>query len=221
MAAGIVTKVVGDGNGGTVSIRYWCPDTSASPQLLFPAPLMVDSSGNLIDFTSGTAGTPAGGVASTQGFAYNPTVTITRPANTTAYTPKDSVGGALDFTAAGPSGGGTVIITGTQLELDIAAVPSGMTSFTLYLYNVTPPSATADNGVFDLPSGDRASFLGSIALGTPVDEGSTLYVETNNINKQVVVPSGGHLFAYLVTTAGFTPANNSEVYKVTLHAVLV
>lgn len=48
MAAGIVTKVVGDGNGGTVSIRYWCPDTSASPQLLFPAPLMVDEAGDVV-----------------------------------------------------------------------------------------------------------------------------------------------------------------------------
>lgn len=77
MAAGIVTKVVGDGNGGTISHRYWSPDTSANPQLLFPAPLIVDTSGTVIDWTSGTAGTPAGGVASVQGVAGMTPVSIT------------------------------------------------------------------------------------------------------------------------------------------------
>lgn len=180
--------------------------------------VLHDSSGAAINLATGTAGTPAGGVSSIQGFAYNPSVTITRPANITAYTAVDVVGGALDFTAAGPSGGGTVIITGAQLELDISAIPSGMTSFRLELYNVTPPSATADNGAWDLVSGDRASYLGYYELGSPVDRGSTCYVEADR-NKQVVIPSGGHLFAYLVTAGGYTPAANSEVYKVTLHTV--
>jgi hypothetical protein len=90
----------------------------------------------------------------------------------------------------------------------------------LYLYSVTPPSAIADNGAWDLPSGDRASFLGSIAIPTMVDLGSTLYVEVNNIGKQVKL-SGTHLFGYLVTVAGFTPAANSEVYKLTVHATAV
>lgn len=52
MAAGYVTKVVGDGNSGTFSARFWCPDTSASPQLLFPAGVITDGSGNLVDFTA-------------------------------------------------------------------------------------------------------------------------------------------------------------------------
>lgn len=146
-------------------------------------------------------------------------VAITRPANTTAYTANDVVGGAITFPTMGPSGGGEVRIISAQLELDIAAIPAGMTSFNLYLYNVTPPSAIADNGAFDIPAGDRASFLGKFSLGTPVDEGSTLYIETNNIQKQITVPSGSTVFGYLVTAGGFTPAANSEVYAITLHAV--
>jgi hypothetical protein len=149
---------------------------------------------------------------------YNSTCTITRPANTTAYTAGDVVGGALTFASAGPAAGGAVIITGVQLELDISAIPSGMTSFTLYLYNVTPPSATADNGAWDLPSGDRASYLGSINLGSPADLGSTLYIETNNLNKMILTASGS-VYGYLVTSAGYTPAANSEVYKITLHGM--
>lgn len=199
MAAGFVTLNILDGDGLTRTARFWSSDGTTSG-LLYPPAVLA---------------TPAGiEIAS-----YNPAVTITRPANTTAYTAGDVVGGALTLSSAGPSGGGTIIINGAQLELDISAIPSGMTTFRLYLYNVTPPSATADNGVWDLPSGDRASFLGYIDLGTPVDLGSTCYIEQINLAKQIVVASGGSIYGYLVTTAGYTPAANSEVYKVTLHAV--
>lgn len=145
-------------------------------------------------------------------------VAVQRPANTTAYTANDVVGGVIQFQNIAWAEGGEVIITSTALELDIAAIPSGMTSFNLYLYNVTPPSALADNAPFDIPAGDRAAFIGKIALGTPVDEGSTLFVGADQINKQVSVPAGASLFGYLVTAGGFTPAANSEVYGVTMHS---
>lgn len=151
------------------------------------------------------------------GLAYNTPLTITRPANTTPYSNLDVVGGALTFPNMGPNAG-SIMLTSSQLQLNISAIPSGMTSFFLALYNVTPPSALADNDPWDLPSGDRASFLGVIQLGTPVDLGSTLYVELNIINKQIKL-AGTSLFAYLVTQTGYTPAANSEVYVATLHAV--
>jgi hypothetical protein len=152
----------------------------------------------------------------TQG--YTSALTITRPANAAPYAANDNVGGALTFPSIGPSAG-DIMITSAELEINVAAVPSGMTSFRLYLYSVTPPSATADNGgPWDLPSGDRASFLGYIDLGTPVDLGSTLYVRTDGINAHFKL-AGTSVFGYLVTNGGFTPAGNSEVYVVTLHAV--
>jgi hypothetical protein len=110
------------------------------------------------------------------------------------------------------------MLTSSQLELDIAAIPVGMTSFFVALYSVTPPSALADNAAWDLPSGDRASFLGIVQLGTPVDLGSTLYVEQNIINKQIKL-AGTSAFGYLVTATGYTPAANSEVYVCSLHSV--
>lgn len=158
-------------------------------------------------------------VAVTNAGGYSAPLTITRPANQTPYTANDVVGGALTFPTMGPSGG-RIIITSVQLEIDVTAIPSGMTSFALYLYSVTPPSALADNAPFDIPSGDRAAFLGKISLGTPVDEGSTLYIEASNVNKQVKL-AGTSIFGYLVTAGGFTPAANSEVYVVTLNAVVV
>lgn len=148
--------------------------------------------------------------------------TVTRPANATAYTANDVVGAtaaAIDLGVVGPSGG-EILIKAVALEIDVVAVPAGMTTFRLALYSVTPPSALADNAAFDIPSGDRASFLGFVTIGTPVDEGATLYVEANEINKRVTL-AGTHLFAYLVTAGGFTPAGNSEVYKVTIKTAAV
>ncbi len=151
-------------------------------------------------------------------------LSITRPANTTPYTAGDVLGAAaaaLTFPTMGPSAA-RVMITGASLQIDITDIPVGMTSFRLYMYSVTPPSALADNAVWDLPSGDRAAFagMGYIDLGTPVDLGSTLYVQTDNINHPVKL-AGTSIFAYLVTNGGFTPAANSEVYRVTLHTVAV
>ena len=142
-------------------------------------------------------------------------VTITRPANTTAYPANSVIFGALTIASAGPSSG-TAMLTGTRLELDIGAVPSGMTYFTLHLYSATPPSAYANAAVWDLPSGDRSVYVGNVNVGTPVDLGSTLYVEVNNINKMLKLAGGSAIYGYLVTATGYTPAANSEVYKLTL-----
>lgn len=150
-----------------------------------------------------------------QSQSFDVLTTITRPANVTAYTGGDVLGGALDLGVLGPSGK-AIRINSVQFEADIAAIPAGQTSWVLHFYSVTPPSALADNAAWDLPAGDRASYLGNIALTTLVDLGSTLYMESNGVNKQLQL-AGTHLFAYLVTVGGFTPAGNSEVYKLTLH----
>jgi hypothetical protein len=156
---------------------------------------------------------------SVKGNGYRSAPTVTRPANTTAYTAGDVVGGVITFTSAGPSGG-DLLITTADLRIDVAAVPSGMTTFRLYLYDASPASAIADNAAWDLPSGDRANFLGYIDLGTPVDLGSTLYTQANQPGLQVRLASAStSLWAYLVTTSGFTPAANSEVYVPRLKGV--
>ncbi len=196
------------------------PDTMGSGQDTI---VQTDAQGRLLVAASGTTGAPSGGALFVQGGSYASIVNLTRTNDTNSYSANDVVGAATGSTAAltfasiGPSGGGEVIITTAQFEIDITSVPSGMTSFILYLYNVTPPSALGDNTAWDLPSGDRASFVGYVNLGAPVDLGSTLYVETLQINKQVTVPSGGSLFGYLVTVGGYSPAASS-VFKITLHA---
>jgi hypothetical protein len=151
-------------------------------------------------------------------------VSVTRPSNTTTYGALDVVGvtgggtAAISFTSLAPSGA-RVMVTGVSLRRDATAVISGETNYLLHLYNVTPPSALADNDVFDLGSGDRNAYLGYINVGTPVDLGSTLWVENQGIMKQVQL-SGTGLFGYLVTVTGYQPAS-AAVHVITLHTIVV
>jgi hypothetical protein len=130
-----------------------------------------------------------------------------------SHVANDCNGAAQTFAAMGASGR-PIMITSASLEIDSATAEA--TAWRLYLYNVTPPSATADDGAWDLVSGDRTAFLGYVDLGTAVDLGSTQWVETSGINKQVKL-AGTALFGYLVNLTTLTPANVAHI--VTLHAV--
>jgi len=157
------------------------------------------------------------------GGAFSDTVTVTRTADTNAYAAGDVIGAATGSTAAiefdiGPSGGGPILLTTARLAINLSAVISGMGNFRLYLYSVTPPSALGDNVPFNLPAGDRTAFLGHVDLGTPADLGDTLYVETTHLDKQVAVPSGGILYAYLVTQGAYTPSS-ADVFRITLNSM--
>jgi hypothetical protein len=150
-------------------------------------------------------------------------VSVTRPNDGTAYTAGDVVGAAtgstaaLTFTSIGAINK-VIRITGTRFEVDVTAVPSGMTSFRLHLYNVTPPSALGDNAAWDLPAGDRASYLGYVDLGSPVDAGSTLYVQQTGLDYDFLVDGTTSLYGYLVTNGAYTPTAQA-VKKVTLYAL--
>lgn len=150
-------------------------------------------------------------------------ISVTRTNDTNVYGANDVLGPATGTTAAvtfpnmGPANGGEIIITASVFERDATALISGETNYLLHLYSITPPSALGDNVAFDLPSGDRASYLGSINLGTPVDLGSTLYVEQYPLNKQVTLASSS-LFGYLVTVGTYTPVAQA-VHRIALHAL--
>ena len=150
---------------------------------------------------------------------YGATATITRAANQTPYTANDTVGGAVDLGVMGPSAG-RVLIQSIILQPRISAVPAGMANMRLALYTVTPPSAIADNGAWTLAADDLASFVGLLDLGTPTDQGPNLYVHKVNVGLEVLL-AGTHLFGYLITDVGYTPAANSEVYALIVNTVAV
>lgn len=211
MALSKATNTVKDGTGTPVTVVSYSDGTNVGPALAVLG-------------ANGTNFLPSGDAVGREIYvlvtsaAYGGRATVTRPANTTAYAAGDVVGGAFSIATMGPSGG-FVILNSAQLVISsVTAVPSGMTSFRLYLYNVTPPSAIADNGAFDLPTGDLVAYMGLIDLGTITDIGSQLLTVPVNPALQVKL-STQTVFAYLVTNGGFTPAANSEVYTPMLTGV--
>jgi hypothetical protein len=145
--------------------------------------------------------------------AFKSSATFT-PAASSHTTPAVN-GGAQEFTSIGNSAT-SIMITGAELEIDGGTAEA--TAWRLYLYTVTPPSALTDTTTFDVPSGDRASYVGYIDLGTAVDLGSTQWVETQGINKQVKL-AGTSLFGYLVNLTTLTPA--AVAHKVNLYTLAV
>lgn len=152
-------------------------------------------------------------------------VTITRPNDTSSYAANDVIGAATNATAAvllgtTSSANQAIMFTTTTLEIDITSVVSGMTSFFLQLYSAPPPSALGDNGAWTLATVDRTSYLGSINLGTPVlpvTSGNTLYVQTAQINSQILLPTKT-LYGYLMTVGAWQPAA-STVFVVNVSGV--
>lgn len=118
-----------------------------------------------------------------------------------SHTAGDVNGAAAEFALAAPSG---CVFEIETVSLMIAGATIETTAWTLHLYSVTPPSALADDAAFDIPAGDRASYLGLVAIAQVVDYGSTLYIETQNIGKRVKL-TGTSLFGYLVNGTTLTP----------------
>jgi hypothetical protein len=193
---------------------------AASTPVVLPAaqittltpPTSVGISGTLPAFTS----TPTFNIGTAPaGLAYVASTLVTRPANVTPYTANDVYGGVFELTNIGASGG-FVFIESLDIIFNITAVPSGMSSFTLYLYGVTPPSAIADNLAFSLSSGDRASIMNprGITLSASLAQGGgSVVAEVRNLN-QLYKLTGTSLFGYVVTSGAFTPAANSESFTI-------
>lgn len=152
-------------------------------------------------------------------------VLITRPTNVTPYlansvmgladtvTPANAGSGILKFANVGADGG-VVKVVGADLMVHLGAVPGGMAGFTLHLYDAEP-DAKLDGATWDLPAADRAKYLGAIAIGTPVDLGSTLFVESS-VSKQVKLKEGSSdLYGVLVSVGPYTPASG-QVMQVRL-----
>lgn len=149
---------------------------------------------------------PYPGVASSSQAVFTP--------GAAAHSAGDVIGAATEFKGLSQSTGSGVQIVSASLLVATGTLVT--TTWRVYLYTVTPPSAIADNGIFDIPSGDRASFAGYIDIAQLVDVGSTIYVQSDNINKAIRL-AGRSAFGYLVAVAGIT--TEAVAHTVTLHTV--
>lgn len=133
-----------------------------------------------------------------------------RPADSIAYSPLDVVGAASAvWSFPGIGAAGThVVIVGAALRVDVGAVPAGMSTFRLHLYNASPASPLADNAPYNLSVADRASYLSYIDLGAPTDLGDTLFSQTYPVTLPLPLLGTG-LFGYLQTVGGFPPPSGT------------
>lgn len=154
---------------------------------------------------------------STKAFSASATFT---PAATSHVAP-DCFGAAAEFVllnrlGAPPPSGAHIKITGATLRVNTGTNVTSV--WRVHLYNVTPPSAIADDAAFDVPSGDRASYLGYIDIAQLLDLGASLFIEATAPNK-VIKLSGTSIFGYLVN--GTTLTAEAVAHVVTLQAELV
>jgi len=151
--------------------------------------------------------------------AFTASLTVTPAA--AAYSANDVMGTAQTLTwldtYGNPFPGGELRIISTFFTVATTALQASEAGYSLKLYNVTPPSAHADNDAWDVPSNDRAAYIGALAIGTPVDLGSTLAVEVDSLSKLITVASTGKTFAEVVTAAGFTAT--AVARTITIHAI--
>lgn len=133
----------------------------------------------------------------------------TRPNDTTAYAAGDVVGTNpatnLVFNNVLPNAGGVFVVLGARIRIDVAAIPAGMSGFRVHLYNAAP-TAIVDNAPYNLPSGDRAKYLGFITVSSIRDLGDTLWVQDDNLNVTGKLAAGStSLWGILETIGAFTP----------------
>jgi hypothetical protein len=135
-------------------------------------------------------------------------VAVTRPDNTTPYDALDVLGTdpgtVIEFPNIAPVGGGPIVLLYASLRVDRDTAPAGLGQTRLHFYD-TAPAAIDDNAAYNLPSGDRAKYLGYLTLGAPADLGDTLFVEDDFLRKQVIATSSS-LFAIAQTISAFTPS---------------
>jgi hypothetical protein len=126
-----------------------------------------------------------------------------------AYSAGDLVDVAKEFAFTYADGspvpnGSLIRILTTVVKIDETAIISGETSYSLPLYNVTPPSAQADNAAWTLASADLPAYRGTLGLGTPVDLGAAAYIKAQLTDQQDIKLTGSSLFGELVTAGAFT-----------------
>jgi hypothetical protein len=141
-----------------------------------------------------------------------PSITFTRPANTTAYTAGDVIGSATsaihELTGAASSSS-FVFVQSIQLLINNTAVPSGMAGFRVHLYSAAP-TAILDNAGYTFTTSDAAAWQDSYDLGAPAVRGSMLRAQAyyqGGIMK--LQPASSSLYAVLETLGAYTPASGT------------
>lgn len=162
-------SLLGWKKAGTTPIQT-VGDTTSSTNNTGPLPVqLVDGAGGAA--VGGSAAAPL--YVQTRPTVLQPTVTLTRQANTDAYAAKDAladaVPNALSFANAVAAAAGKGRITGALLS---TSDTTNTARIRLHLYAALPTVISADNAAFVLDADDDAAYLGYIDFPPPQVEGT-------------------------------------------------
>lgn len=161
--------------------------------------------------------------ALSNGTGFASTATIQRPSGATAYTANDVYGSIIQLSNVGSSGG-NIFINNIKIMFNTSTPPSGMTSLVIYLYSASPPSAIADNLVFNGASADRDFHLTEDGITLSIATmrgGGSFFAMASNINRQIKLAANStSLWAYVVTPNAFTPTSSAETGTITINSFL-
>lgn len=224
-ALGTTTDADASGNGSLIAIlkRLRTLLNGGLPAALGAGGgLKVDGSGTALPVSFGASESHLGEMGGR-------TITIgaefTRPADTTAYAPKDAVSDStsaptvLTFTDLARINGGSGYMTKVRVVTNQSA---NNATFRLWLFNAAP-TAINDNAAFTLLWTNRATRLGYIDIGPLSTEGTgSDSAEGQNDTARLAFVAGGatrHLYGLLESLSSFTPAS-AQQFRVELSAEL-
>ena len=146
------------------------------------------------------------------------TSTKTRPADASAYVAGDVIG-TNDWVFDLQGDANAVYLIAVALRIDINALPSGMGTFKLHLYDDVTAVQLVDNAPQTYLDADKGKYLMTVQLDAVVDKGDYLFCRTTGIFDQVTLKKGASkLYGRLETDAGYTPSSGT-VYNLSLIGV--
>lgn len=155
-----------------------------------------------------------------KGYSQNIRTSITRPADTTAYTAGDVVGTNITFPAAAPEIGGAGVILGT-IVLD-SANQATTPVLELWIFNDAVSTIT-DNAPLALSDTDLLKLVTVIPLSTTYISNAASGANGNGcfISPQVAapfecLPTTADLYGFLVVRNTYTPVSQ-EIFTIQLN----
>ena len=135
---------------------------------------------------------------------------FTRPADTNAYAIGDVISNDTSAGVAMPlsSGGGSMVRVSILKSTNAVNLTQSLALFR------TDPGTVNDNAAFALTYANRATWIATLAMATPVVVGSVSHAEL--VLSQPLPLPAGTLYGVLIATAAVA-AGNAEQFSVRLH----
>jgi hypothetical protein len=154
-------------------------------------------------------------------FTETAAATLTRPANTTAYTANDAVtdtgGAACSWPNIANSVDAPVALEALRITTADTGPGTAVATFEVYVYNSAPTPA-ADNAAFTFPiAGYCGRYSGTFMAAT---DGSVATLTPAVGSRRILKPVAGDTKLYFIvkTLTAFTPSANSTVFNVIAEA---